>query len=87
MARHKREYGPDLPPYLARGAAFEAELDRAYLHGMALEDAAKTERIREAEDSPAQREWEGHDDACESEFITEAGMYSPCQCKDRADEE
>ncbi len=62
---------------------FEAECDRAYLEGTALDEAEKAERIRWAENSPEQREFEGHDDGCESEFITEAGMWSPCQCGDR----
>lgn len=34
-----------------------------------------------------QREWEGHDERCESELIPEAGMWSTCRCKERQDEQ
>jgi hypothetical protein len=61
-------------------ADFEAECDRAYLIGVGIEERAKADRIREYETSPAQREWEGHDAGCESEFISEAGLWSPCRC-------
>jgi hypothetical protein len=30
--------------------------------------------------------WRNHDESCESEFIAEAGQYSPCRCKERAEE-
>lgn len=67
-------------------ADFEAECDRAYFEGTAMGLAEQAERVREYETSAAQREWEGHDNGCESEFITEAGMYSPCRCAERAEE-
>lgn len=63
-------------------AEFETECNAAYADGKAIEAAEKAARIKEYESSPEQRDWD-HDDMCESEFITEAGMYSPCQCKDR----
>jgi hypothetical protein len=39
-------------------AAFEAECDRAFLEGSALEAAEKAARIREYETSPEQADWE-----------------------------
>jgi hypothetical protein len=62
------------------------ELDAVDARGKAMEDEEWAERLLEYETSPAQREWEGHDDGCESEFISEAGQYSPCRCAERAEE-
>lgn len=60
----------------------DEECDEALLEGIAEEEREKAARLREYETSPEQRDWD-HDGMCESEFITEAGMYSPCQCKER----
>ena len=66
-------------------AAFEADCDRAFVEETALGAAERAARIREYETSPEQRDWEGHDDDCEAEFISEAGKWSPCRCAEFAD--
>lgn len=64
-------------------AAFEADCDRAFVEGTALDAAERAARIEEYETSQEQREWEGHDDDCEAEFISEAGHWSYCECESR----
>lgn len=87
----KREGRPTRRPHPleritpAEWADLETEAERAYREETARDAAEKAERIREYERSPEQREWEGHDEGCEAEFITEAGQWSPCRCAERAE--
>lgn len=60
----------------------DEECDAAFVDGKEEIESDKQARIREYETSPEQREFEGHDNDCEAEFITEAGQWSPCHCGD-----
>jgi hypothetical protein len=56
---HRRGEDPhEIAMRMARDPEFQAECDLAYRQGQALEEAERAERIRLAEESAEQRDWE-----------------------------